>query len=62
MVESEGVKGRIVDEVMEGPGSQIRLRRELILGKQRRDQSRRLFRCSAEEMIVAWKSGVMVEW
>ena len=43
MVRSEGVKGRTVDEVMEGAESQIRLSGEQILGEQHRDQFRGLF-------------------
>lgn len=62
MVRSEGVKGRTVDEVMEGAESQIRLSGEQILGEQHRDQFRGLFRYRAEEMTVAWTSAVVVKW
>lgn len=56
------VKRRTVGEVMEIVGSQIRLNREEILRKQQKDQFRRLFRYSAEEMIVAWTGRVTARW
>lgn len=44
---------------MEVAGDQIRPSREQMLGKKHRDQFRRLFKYSAEGVIVAWTGGIV---